>query len=532
MNIVWNAQRVSAGLDEIEKARPVLLVRAKRILDEYFGVVRSDRYYDILLGDFIERYLHLVFVAMQNLKSDDDSSGKTDDNQEQNVRVDFKICHTTADFFSNYPKLPNLTFKFVRTLKQTGVSGLSFSRDELVLRNSETSGRRDKIIIWFLRMIRSAKSPRVLFVRPFSGRIPLSWIGAMASWRSWAEHDELQVKYSVKISPDVAWREGNILKISDNSSFADVSCAMISAYLPASLVEGFEQIRRLVVESRPNQPEHLYSSQSLWTHLEFKILAAEWCELGTKLHYHQHGGWYGLDDLHVNERYECRVSDVYYTWGWNRGNGQTRVLSPAIESPRNQRKLFDSLICFDQPREIYRLQFFPLPGTLQTMYDQVAEFVGARDSKTDLKIRMFPGNYESSQRDAIVSARPNAQFGNAGDIFDQYSASRIVFHSYLGTSWLETLGTNTPTICFYDPHTYKFRSDAQPLIEELVRVGILHTSGNTAALHANQIDGNIENWWLSKDVQLARTNFTEKFANFSTDWRAQWADEFDRLLNS
>ena len=532
MSIVWNAHQVSAGLHEIEKARPALFDRLKKLLDDYHGVVRSERYYDILLGDFVERYLHLVYVAMRDLKSEIESLTKTGSSEVNSSKVNFQTIRTTLEFFSDYPKLPTLTLKTLRALTKFGSHGVLVSRDQIVIKNAVSGGRRDKIIVRFLRVLRFAKSARVLFVRPFSGRIPLSWIGAMASWRSWAAHDELQIKYSVAVSPDSEWRESKILKIDEDSSLSEVSCALISVYLPASLVEAFEPIRQLVVEARPSRPDHLYSSQSLWTHIEFKILAAEWCELGTKLHYHQHGGWYGLDDLHVGERFESRVSDLYYTWGWSRGSGHTRVLSPVFILPRSQKKSFDSLICFDQPRQIYRLQYFPLPGTLQTMYDQVSEFVKIRASKIDLKIRMFPGEYGDAQRQAIVATKPDAQFGNTGDIFDQYSVSRIVFHSYLGTSWLETLGTNTPTICFYDPDAYKFRSDAKFLIEALARVGILHTSGTSAAMHANKIDGNVQDWWRSADVQLARSNFTEKFANFSTDWKSQWQREFSDLLKS
>ena len=544
MSIVWNAHRVSAGLDEIERARPALFDRIKKLLDEYHGVGRSERYYDILLGDFVERYLHLVFVATQDLKSEIESLAKTgaiegagegsseSSSEGDFSKVNFQTIRTTLEFFSDYAKLPTLTLKTLRALTQLGTPGVLVSRDQLIVKNSVSSGRRDKIIVSLLRALRSAKSARVLFVRPFSGRIPLSWVGAMASWRAWAAHDELEIKYLVEVSPDSAWRESKILKIDDDSSLSEISCALISVYLPASLVEAFESIRRLVVEARPNRPDYLYSSQSLWNHLEFKILAAEWCELGTKLHYHQHGGWYGLDDLHVGERFECRVSDSYYTWGWSRGDERTRLLSPLIISARSKKKSCDSLICFDQPPQIYRLQYFPLPGTLQTMYDQVSEFTKLRESKTDLKIRMFPGDYGDAQRKAIVTANPAAQFGNTGDIFDQYSISRIVFHSYLGTSWLETLGINTPTICFYDPDAYKFRSDAKSLIEALIQVGILHISGRSAASHANKIDGNVQSWWLSTDVQLARTNFAEKFANFSTDWKSQWQREFSELLKS
>lgn len=528
MSIVWNAQRVSAGLDEIEIARPVLFDRVKKLLDEYHGVQRSMRHYDILLGDFLERYLHLMYVAMQDLRNELLLGIET----HENSKVEVVIPLNTVGFFTEYLKLPSNTLRYLRTLIELGPAGILISNRAITIRNSGLQGRRDKIVSKILRIVAVKKSTKVLFVRPFSGRVPLSWIGRMASWRAWAANDDLNFKYSVQISPDSAWRESKILKINTASSLAEISCGLISVYLPAALVEGFETIRRIVVESRPNRPPYLYSSQSLWTHIEFKILAAHWCELGTKLHYHQHGGWYGLDELHVLEDYETRVSDLYYTWGWSRGTQNTRSLSPAIASPRVRKKSCDSLICFDQPQQIYRLQYFPLPGTLQTMYDQVAEFVELRKSKVDLKIRMFPGDYGSLQRETILAVKPDAQFGNSGDIFDQYSVSRIVFHSYLGTSWLETLGTNTPTICFYDPDAYKFRSDAKSLIDELTRVGILHTSGTSAAMHANKIDGSVENWWLSEEVQLARIKFAERFANFSTEWKSQWRNEFSRLLKS
>ncbi len=277
MSIVWNAQRVGAGLDEIEMARPVLFDRVKKLLDEYHGEVRSERYYDILLGDFLERYLHLIYVAIQDLKSEIELPDKTSNGQQNPEKVNFQTIRTTLEFFSNYAKLPTLTLKTLRALIKFGTTGVLLSKDYLIIENSGSSGRRDKIIVGLLRLLRSKKSTRVLFVRPFSGRIPLSWIGAMASWRAWAAHDELDIEYLVEVSPDCAWRESKILKISADSSLVAVSCALISAYLPASLVEGFEPLRRLVIDARSNRPEHLYSSQSLWNHLEFKILAAHWC---------------------------------------------------------------------------------------------------------------------------------------------------------------------------------------------------------------------------------------------------------------
>ena len=164
------------------------------------------------------------------------------------------------------------------------------------------------------------------------------------------------------------------------------------------------------------------------------------------------------------------------------------------------------------------------------MYDQTADFVRARESATELRIRLFPGEYGSQQKDAILRANSSAIIDNSQDIFSQYSSSRIVFHNYLGTSWLETLGNNIPTICFYDVDAYRFRSDAKAVLEDLVNVGILHISGLSAAEKANAVESDIDSWWLSEEVQIARRNFVTQFANFSTDWKRIWRTNFLDVL--
>jgi putative transferase (TIGR04331 family) len=348
----------------------------------------------------------------------------------------------------------------------------------------------------------------------------------MFSWRKWAKQDDLDFSLVARTEVDSAWRHKHLTNVSIGTNLGETANALLSAFIPVCALEGFADFKSKVKNARPKRFAHVYSAQALWTHFAFKVLAAEWCEQGTKLHYHQHGGWYGLDESHVGEIYESRVSDFYYTWGWSRGNSNTKALPPVTPSFQVREQLFDSLICFDQPQQIYRLQYFPLPGTLQNMYDQTADFIRARESVTELRIRLFPGEYGAQQKNAILRANGRAIFDNSQDIFSQYSSSRIVFHNYLGTSWLETLGNNIPTICFYDVDAYRFRSDAKPLLEDLVKVGVLHISGLSAAEKANAVESDVDSWWLSEEVQIARRNFVTQFANYSTDWKQIWRENF------
>ena len=524
MTIVWNAQRVSEGLREIDSARASVLANVKRLLDEYHGVNHSSRYYDIILGDWVERYLHLVYVATQQLATNKSQVPKNEDVSE------VRLFGDSAEFFASYPELPVIANEVIKSVIFTGPEGISISKSVVNIRNSFSIGFREKLAAGILRFIASRSSNSVLFVKPISGKVRLSWVANMFAWRKWARHDDLGFSFYVSVNPYIEWRSKNILSISEISNLSDVANSILPVFIPVCFVEAFQSIKNQVKKARPKRFEHVYSAQALWTHFAFKVLAAEWCEQGTKLHYHQHGGWYGLDESHVGEIYESRVSDFYYTWGWSRGSTNTRELPPVMPNFRMQQKQFDSLICFDQPQQIYRLQYFPLPGTLQTMYDQTADFVRTRESATELHIRLFPGEYGSQQKDAILRANSSAIIDNSLDIFSQYSSSRIVFHNYLGTSWLETLGNNIPTICFYDVDAYRFRSDAKAVLEDLVNVGILHISGLSAAEKANAVETDIDSWWLSEEVQIARRNFVTQFANFSTDWKRIWRKNFLDVL--
>ncbi|NQW67862.1 MAG: hypothetical protein HQ454_01020, partial [Acidimicrobiaceae bacterium] len=110
------------------------------------------------------------------------------------------------------------------------------------------------------------------------------------------------------------------------------------------------------------------------------------------------------------------------------------------------------------------------------------------------------------------------------------SRAKLVIHNYLGTSWLETLAMNIPTVCFYDPQLYRPRAVVEPFFEALQRIGILHYSGKEAAKFVNSLNGDPSSWWKSAEVQEAREAFVARYANFSDNWVEAWQTEFESLL--
>ena len=138
----------------------------------------------------------------------------------------------------------------------------------------------------------------------------------------------------------------------------------------------------------------------------------------------------------------------------------------------------------------------------------------------------FVQSVQSGSRGSITSLTPSSISAI------RFAESRLVIHNYLGTGWLETLALDIPTICFYDPETYAFLEAAQPYIDALESVGVLHRSGNSVALFVASLADDIEKWWDKVEVQEARRNFVAQYANFSPDWKDQWEQEFKTVLDA
>ncbi|MFM8001746.1 MAG: hypothetical protein ACKPAJ_04955, partial [Actinomycetota bacterium] len=142
MTIVWNAQCVSEGLEKIDEARPKVLARVKQALDAYHQTEKSERYYDILLGDWIERYLHLVYVASQNHSIDSKTQifGFDTDNK-------LKVAPTRdiTEFFSAHQSLPDLALAALQTVSLHGPGSLNIVGGEVSITNSNKSNRLDRL---------------------------------------------------------------------------------------------------------------------------------------------------------------------------------------------------------------------------------------------------------------------------------------------------------------------------------------------------------------------------------------------------
>ena len=310
------------------------------------------------------------------------------------------------------------------------------------------------------------------------------------------------------------------------SNFSSLLRALLPLLLPFGYAEGLSRYRKQLMTQFPSPPKVLHSSIGLQVDHWYQVAASFWGERGTIISSHQHGGHSGLDERHVLEDLEARASDRYYTWGWT---SETQWVKPLhIPLPRASRRRLSRvlLMSLESTDSVYRLQPFVIPSHTHACFLETHNFFESLNGSEKLVTRC-----RAQDKDLLRLNEFNVAWEPlSGSGTKSASSSKLVLHNYFGTSWLETLAMNIPTVCFVPPGIHRFRAAAQPFVDALVRVGVVHYSGREAAKFVNSLRGDPSSWWGSSEVQEARQAFVARYANFSDNWLDAWQAELESLL--
>ena len=337
---------------------------------------------------------------------------------------------------------------------------------------------------------------------------------------------------------DKKWRIQNLSLNKEESSFNSFIKTIIPLFIPQLIVESFLENKNRIMLNNLNRPKFIYSATGLYSN-EFKILAAEWKKRGTKFLYHQHGGNYGLDYTHWFEEYEIGSADIYYTWGWKSNEYNKDIKSLCVPSIKikDRKKTRILLSVTDYPISGHRIHYQPMGSErVNIMHTETLDFIKNVGSNYPLDVRLPIKNYTNNISDKIKNSNHvraiDSTISNRYNMPYSYTLGiSIAVHSYLCTSWLETIGLDIPTICFYDAKIYKFKESANKIIDKLEQVGILHKTGKSAALFLLSLGTNVDNWWNESDTVSARLLFKSSYANFSNKWHIEWEEEFLKVIN-
>lgn len=517
---VWNTQELSAGIDETDRCRMELLASLKEMLDHYHRTERSIAYYDLVAGDWLISFSHKIYLALREV-----------------------LCgahiHPGSDVHAISDVAQALTLaccpEWHRHLQWAVASRL---RGETVehwnllsagpVRHQGFSGRLQRLLRCGIR-----EKPKVIFFSPGINIKNFEKAKLLFRWRKWAGLNMDIPLLPSHFETDGAFRKYQSLQWSSSQmDFLGICRSLLPVYLPVSLLEGLNTFRKRLHAADLPRPQAVFSNNLLHGDLAPKLLLGEWKESGTLLLYCQHGGGYGIEHKMILESYEIGVSDLYYSWGWRRDTQKVKPLSPG-RSPitRVKKRRAVLLSCLELPSVPYRLTFVPMPGTIEGMNACTIDFLEQLPESIPIIIRPYPVDYGWGMPDRMQKAAPHAIVDRRSRYYDLMDASALTVHNYLGTTWLETIGLGVPTICFYDPQVYLFREEACPIIDQLHAVGILHTSGKSAAQFIIELGDRVSDWWSRPEVQSARDRFMESYFRYTPNWPEQWESSILDALN-
>jgi len=304
-----------------------------------------------------------------------------------------------------------------------------------------------------------------------------------------------------------------------DDDFINVLRFMIPKYIPKSYLESFNLYSdNLKNNSLPKKPKAIITGSVFKSDLN-RLWIAEKTEIGVPLIIRQHGGAYGVCEFSTIEDHEQTIADYWLSWGWSsslRDNiipaGHFKYDATKIKYNPKGKAL---MVGFSMIRNSYSLVSYPIAaGQWNYYFNDQANFVSSLPPsfRDKLLIRLRSYDYGQCQEERWKELFPNLSIDKgSAPMIELVKDCRIYIATYNGTSFLEPLNWNIPTIIFWDPKYNELNKIAKSDFELLKNVGIFHETPESAAKQMTKIWDNISDWWNSNQLQSTRRNFCSKY---------------------
>lgn len=333
----------------------------------------------------------------------------------------------------------------------------------------------------------------------------------------------------------------HLRKTLSGKPFDSLIAEVLSQHIPVCHVEAYNQIKTISSHRFPFIPQAILSAVSWLVDEPFKLWAAECAEAGTALLSAQHGGMsMGITCSETHQQHLIDLADKYYSWGWH-----DTKLTKVIPMPAQKlcgRPTYHPIsqtsnilyVCTNRPR-----YFNSLSGA--TMFDfenMIAKGVCfalslTKNIQKELRVRM---HHEDSGWDVLQRWKDDAAEIVVETmkipLGERLLNCRMMVSDNLQTTFFEALAMNIPIILFLDRRQIsKTRDSAEWFFEEMLSVGILHYSPESAAQLINTNYHRIYDWWQEPLRQHVRRKICETFCRTSYSWIEEWSRELNLVFH-
>ena len=322
------------------------------------------------------------------------------------------------------------------------------------------------------------------------------------------------------IDKDISSLEIEDFRHNSKNEFEELAAKLVFKYLPKEFLSSFhaENLDEVFVGC------HLYN-------FDLSLRAALTVEQGYNWVNYQHGGVYGQALSFPFGKVEYSVPDYFATWGWNYDHlypGKKVALpSPYLSRLKNSVKRNPSrdILFLPTLHPPFGYRFHSCLGG-----DSVVDYLQDRKTFLDglnptalksILYKPYPKTYGINESQYVARISKD-RFSGSTPLNELLRSCRALVTDYLGTSFVEGLTLNIPTIGFWTRQTFAMTSEADSDFTELERVGIFHRTPESAAKFLNLQFENLENWFGSQEVQSAKNKFLSQHGRTSPTWEKDW----------
>ena len=496
------------------------------LINSYTNEVQDSNYWDIICGNWLERFLGYIAIAVE-VEEDLLMPVKTDQVFSPAVFIDcfrLKPAMKAIDAETCYQNI----YSLIKAIRSEASLPPNAIKRELVTFDLHYKSSLGERLLRFL-----STSDKDVLVNMPCWKTPLSQRFRFAFRnRSWLKCDQLEFSYSTQLYIDWEWRlphELPIINENQKDLYNVLVRLLLPIYIPAFVLEGWVDFKKFCLAQNVNKPSLFYTANSLHHHLLSKVLVAEWKKCGTRVLIGQHGGMYGMGSYVPAERFELRCADQYYSWGWTKSirGKHISVLGPptSLLKPRIWSSKSVLLVMTDLPKDYLRLDSSPMGSEIGEMHQIAMDFCRLYQRPEKLVVRPYFIDYGWRELEELNSPAGHYDVDRYSKINKLFSRCGICIHSYLGTSFLQTLSSGIPTLLLMRIEHYCLDSATTEALVSLRKCGILHSSPESALNMLSNLNGNYLKWWNREEVQHRVNDFCARYAAHTEESAKEWGKE-------
>lgn len=534
-------RRLRSALKFTEKSYENVLKIISAYLNEIHGLEKNIMFWRRILGFFLRSYVDTMYDKYARLV---DASENMDDFE---VITLSPCSYEVSDNALNFVQALRASDLFNLQLFSQIITELNycparkvrrqFSLVECgnVIQRAKSEGFKSRVINYLHdAMNRGPRAKVALYLSMFSNKSLMLLIlkTRLSCWPMFTESERLEY-----VDKDKQVRAG-LSRLHGSSQFEDLILKTLSDNIPTDYIEGFSRYyKRASDEANENVPCAIVTGVGFMYSSDFSFWAAECADRGAKIYGMQHGGTYGeVDYITTGESFESSVVDSFITWGWQRDK-RTIPLPPSrfaglkkVKSKKNDRILWvtttDSKHVSFMGNIVFASRFVEYFDHQHILYQQLS----AR-TKGKLSVRLYPNDFGWALKDRWYDRSSSIHLADVNEplVLQAQRHALIVVDHFGGTSTLECLSLNIPTIIVGNKKLFKLDEDAREYYKLLEDVGVLFYDKRQAAKAIERISVDVDEWWSVPNRQAAIVKFLCQFALPSEDPLNIWVRFLKKL---